>query len=92
MDGETRLGILTPSAFSNGRVSCHFVADPAFSTIHPLFEEANRLMENQMDFGRAYEKVAASGLSLLREDGKKEELKQLRIHDGEASFYLGSSA
>lgn len=89
MDGETRLGLLTPSAFHNGAVSCHFVADPAFSTIHPLFEETNRLMENQVDWSRAFEKGAALGLSLLREDGKKEELKQLRIRDGEASFYFG---
>lgn len=89
MNGEICLGTLTPSAFHNGYVSCHFVADPAFPTIQPLFEEISLLMKNQEDFGKTDEKVAVSGLSLLREDGKKEELKQLRIRDGEASFYLG---
>jgi hypothetical protein len=90
MDGERRLGVLTPYASRGGHLSCHFVADPAFTAIQTLFEEANQLTNNRVDWEEAYEKVAALGLSLLREDGKKGELNELRIHEGEASFSLSS--
>jgi hypothetical protein len=88
MDGETRLGVLTPYASHAGYLSCHFVADPAFSVIQPLFEEAYSLMKNRLDWEKPHEEVATLGLSLLREDGVRGELNALRIHEGETSFCL----
>lgn len=91
MNNKTRLGILTPYASRGGSLFCHFAADPAFAPIQPLFEEAYRQMETRRtwhDWDTSHERVAALGLTLLREDGNRMELNALRIHEAEASFYL----
>lgn len=88
MHGDIRLGVLTPYASRGGYLSCRFAADPTFTVIQSLFEEANHATKTRVDWEKAYEKVAALGLFLLREDCVKGELNELRIHDGEASFCL----
>ena len=91
MHGDTRLGVLTPSASRNGVLSCHFGADPAFVPIHSLFEEAYSQMEEPRmwwDWDTSHQRVVALGLTLLREDGMRMGLNGLYIHETEASFYL----
>lgn len=91
---DTQVGVLIPYESHSLWVSCHFVPDPAFTQIQPLFEEAYQLTknwkedENQEGWKKAYEKVAALDLSLVREDGKKGELSSIHIHNGKASFRL----
>lgn len=87
MDHETHLGTLTPYASRGGRLSCHFAADPAWALIQPLFEEASQ-QGDWYDWDISHQRVAALGLTLLREDGKRMELNALRIHEVDASFYL----
>lgn len=92
MDGDTRLGALTPSTSTNGVLSCQFAADPAFAPISPLFEEASQHLEKPWswwwDWDTSHQQVAALGLTLLREDGVRMGLHALRIHEAEAAFYL----
>lgn len=91
MDGDIRLGTLTPSTSQNGVLSCQFAADPAFAPISPLFEEAYHQSEKPWswwDWDTFYHHVAALGLTFLREDGVRMGLNALRIHGASASFYL----
>lgn len=43
--GDTRLGVLTRYETDWPWTFCHFVADPPFAGIQPLFEESFRLSE-----------------------------------------------
>jgi hypothetical protein len=75
----------------NGVLTSQFAADAAFAPIYPLFEEAYHRMETQQkwrDWDTSHQRVAALGLTLLREDGVRMELNALRIHEAKASFYL----
>ena len=88
---KARLGVLTPFASRGGRLLCHFAADPAWTLIQPLFEEAHRQMEQQRnwhEWDTSHQHVTALGLTLFREDGQRMELNALHIHETEASFYL----
>ena len=98
MCGGMRLGVLTPYGVDFPRVKCHFVADPAFRRIQPLFEELHRLMSLPPEDGEKYteawrkerkqidEQIAAFDLYLLRQDGRKGKPPRLFIHDGKAIF------
>ncbi len=45
LDGNTRLGVLASYEMDWPWIFCHFVADPPFAEIQPLFEESFRLLE-----------------------------------------------
>lgn len=84
MRRNTRLGVLTPSARLNGVLSSQFAAVAAFAPIHSRFEEAHHRMETQQnwrDWDTSHQRVAALGLTLLREAGVRMELNALRIHE-----------
>ena len=44
--------------------------------------------QNGPDWDTSHQRVAALGLTLLREDGVRMELHALYIHEANASFYL----
>jgi hypothetical protein len=84
--GDTRLGVLTRYETDWPWTFCHFVADPPFAGIHPLFEESFRLLEHWRQGGdreawvNAYEQIAVLDLSLRDEGGRKGKPWRLHIH------------
>ncbi len=44
--------------------------------------------QNWRDWDTSHQRIAALGLTFLREDGVRMELNALRIHEAKASFYL----
>jgi len=91
---DTRLAVLEYYKMDFPWIYCHFVADPTFAAIQPLFEESNRLSSTQAPDGqydreawlKAYEKIAALGLYILRTDGKICKPRFIHIKDGIAWF------
>ena len=91
---DTRLGVLTPYETDWPWTFCHFVADPPFAGLQPLFEESYQLVEHQRQGGdreaweRAYEKIAALGLFLQGSFGRRGNPWRSHIHEQVAWFRL----
>ncbi len=49
--GDTRLGVLTQYELDWPWTSCHFVPDPPFAELQPLFEESYQLIQRWQQAG-----------------------------------------
>jgi hypothetical protein len=94
--GDTRLGVLTSYELDWPWRSCHFVPDPPFAGLQPLFEESSQLLKKRREQGGDWEewhtfyeeKIATLNLFLRDEGGRKGKPWRLHIHDGVARFRL----
>lgn len=83
MQQDTLLGVLSIELRDQPLFGCQFEPTPAFDAIKPLFDEElslvnqNRLSEE--DWGAAYEKIDALGLTLVSLDGR-EVLNDFLLH------------
>jgi hypothetical protein len=87
---DTRLGVLTQYERDWPWTFCHFVADPPFIGIQPLFEESFRLLEggDREAWVKVYEQIEALDLFLRDEWGRRGKPWRLHIHDQRAWFRL----
>jgi hypothetical protein len=94
MCNDTRLAVLEYYEMDHPWVYCHFVADPTFAAIQPLFEESNRLRNikpsDQETWLKAYEKIAALDLYVLDTNGRICKPRYIHIKDGIAWFRKNS--
>ena len=90
MYGDTQLGLLTEYEIDQPWIRCHFVAQPAFEKIRPLFEAEIHALETEHPddntWEETYEAIAALNLCLACDDGKKIGPMLLHIHNKEAWF------
>ena len=88
MRDDMVLGILTPYEYDFPWVYCHFLAEPGFATLQPLFDAEHQAAkaDNMEEWDKAYEPVAALNLHLLSNDGEQIDEMLLHIADEEAWF------
>jgi len=97
MCGDTRLGLLERYKSDFPWIYCHFVADPTFTAIQPLFEESYQQLHTPEDrtpegrwnpapWRKIYEKIAALDLYVMNAYGGKGEPSIIHIHEGKAQF------
>jgi hypothetical protein len=86
MRDDTLLGVLTRYEYDFPWVYCHFIAEPVFATLQPLFDAEQQVAESMEAWDKAYEPIVALNLYLLSDDGTKIEEMLLHIANGEAWF------